>query len=71
MTQDLIVTLIAMGTAGLLVARWWRRRKRAEPACANCESNDSTPASRRDPPPNPPDADVKPVKFFGSSNRNR
>jgi hypothetical protein len=71
MTQDLIVTLVATGTAGLLVARWWRRRKRAEPACANCESNTAKPSRRQAPQTESANPEVKPVAFFGSSKRNR
>ncbi|HXT69346.1 MAG TPA: hypothetical protein VN700_06310 [Vicinamibacterales bacterium] len=69
MTQDLVVTLVATGTAALLVARWWRRRKRAEPACANCESSGAKKDTRREPTTGAPNAEVKPVAFFGSSKR--
>jgi hypothetical protein len=57
--QDLIVTGIAAVAALVIGRRFWRSRKRTEPACANCVSNTKKPA--------PPTADApKPVLFYGS-----
>jgi hypothetical protein len=74
MTQDIIVTLMAFGTLALFAARWWRRRGRHEPACASCESSGAKTPTRLRPSANlspRPEADVKPVAFFGSSGKRR
>ena len=56
--QDLIVTGIAALAALVIGRRFWRSRKREQPACANCVSNTKKPA--------PADADGrKPVLFYG------
>jgi hypothetical protein len=69
-TQDIVVTLIALLTVSLLVARWWRRRQRQESHCASCETqvtNKPEPKPRTD----ASGAEIKPVAFFGSSGRSR
>ena len=74
MTQDIIVTLIALGTVAFFAARWWRRRGRSEPACASCESSGSKATRRHRKAPVPaaaPEADVKPVAFYGTSGKRR
>jgi hypothetical protein len=69
MSQDLVVTLIAFATAAGLLARWWRRRKRAEPACANCESGGAGAERKAPAVARGADIGVKPVAFFGGSAR--
>ena len=74
MTQDIIVTLIAMTIVAGFAVRWWRRRGRHEPACASCESSGTKAAVRVQKGPaaiDPPRSEIKPVAFFGGSGKRR
>jgi len=74
MTQDIIVTLIAMSTAAGFGVRWWRRRGRQESTCASCDSNGTKSAVGVPKTPTPIDPsrpEIKPVAFFGGSGKRR
>jgi hypothetical protein len=74
MTQDIIVTIIAMGTVAGFAVRWWRRRGRQESTCASCESNGPKSPVRVQKGPAPIDpsgSEIKPVAFFGGSGKRR